>query len=120
MTRQKENDGWGLLLLLALVGISKTAFLRAESAEKFRETAFTICKQPDGQLIRGSQAIGDSAVHINITPRCPEGCETVGLFHTHPVGVPEASAADIFEMKRLGLKQLCISSGGVLNCQEVR
>lgn len=121
MTRQNENDGWGWLLILALIGIAKTAFLRAESTEDFREHAFTICKdRQTGQLVKGSQAIGDSAVHVNIMPSCPDGCAPLGLWHSHPVGVPQASNSDIFEMKRLGLQHLCISSGGITRCQEVR
>lgn len=120
MTKRNETEGWGWLLIIALIGISRTAFLRAESRDDFRETAFTICQDLSGQLVRGSEAIGDSITHVNITPSCPTGCKTLGLFHTHPAGIPEASAADIFEMRRLGLKQLCISSGDILRCQEVR
>ncbi len=86
------------------------------------ETAFTICEK-DGQLCRGSQAAGTlTAVSLDIG--CPGGWKPIGVAHTHPKGNANPSDADVAEMKKLRLKNMCISvpsgeNAGELKCYKV-
>lgn len=86
------------------------------------ETAFTICEK-GGQLCRGSQSAGSlTAVSINVD--CPSGYKPIGIHHTHPMGQAVPSDADVAEMKKLRLHNMCISvpsgpNAGELKCYRV-
>jgi len=84
------------------------------------ETAFTICAR-NGRLARGNASAGGKyAVTLDIN--CPEGHKPIGIWHSHPHGVPEPSSADISEMRKLGLRHLCISvpQTGQMRCHIVK
>lgn len=83
-----------------------------------RETGFTICS--NGALRRGPEATGHRyGVRVDI--QCPVG-KPVGIFHTHPGGVPEPSDADITEAQRFNIPYLCIGvpETGIIRCHRVR
>jgi len=110
-----------LLVMLIILGISKQArFRQDKTGGDTVETAFTIC-QREGEIIRGSQATGNTPWSVNLPISCPTGYKVAGLHHTHPFGEPEPSKADISEAKRLGLRQLCITvpQTCVTKCQQV-
>jgi len=84
------------------------------------ETAFTICKR-NNEIVRGNGGAGGRfAVTLDIG--CPDGYHPIGLWHSHPGGTTEPSKADIEEMKKLGLENLCISvpQTGELRCTRVK
>ena len=84
------------------------------------ETAFTIC-QRNKELVRGNAGAGGKyAVTLDIG--CPTGYKPVGIWHSHPNGVPEPSSADVSEMRKLGLRHLCISvpQTGQMKCHTVK
>jgi len=86
------------------------------------ETAFTICEK-GGQVCRGNSASGTlTAVSLNVG--CPGDWKPVGIHHTHPTGNANPSDADIAEMKKLRLHNMCISvpsgpNAGDLKCYRV-
>lgn len=93
--------------------------VKAEMPQDY-ETAFTICER-NGKLTRGTSGSGGKyAVTLDIG--CPSGYKPVGIWHSHPHGVPEPSAADIKEMKKLGLSHCCISvpQTGEMRCHYIK
>jgi hypothetical protein len=111
-----------LLLLLIILGISKSnqARLQQSGAGLDNESAFTICLTPEGTLARGSQARGPSPFNVSIPVSCPEKCQPIGIWHSHPGGDTEPSRADIAEALRLKIRHLCISSNSETKCTEVK
>jgi hypothetical protein len=86
------------------------------------ETAFTICEK-EGKLCRGSQSTG-SLTAVSLDIGCPSGWKPTGIHHTHPKGNANPSDADIAEMKKLRLRNMCISvpsgpNAGELKCYKV-
>lgn len=86
------------------------------------ETAFTIC-QKEGELCRGNQSSG-TLTSVSVNVGCPRGWKPVGIHHTHPMGNANPSDADINEMKRLRLHEMCISvpsgeNAGDMKCYRV-
>jgi hypothetical protein len=110
-----------LLLLLIILGISKNqARLRQPGAKgPGNEQAFTICLTPEGTLTKGSQAQGSSPFNVSIPISCPEKCQPIGIWHSHPGGDTEPSSADIAEALRLKIKHLCITAGEATQCHQV-
>jgi hypothetical protein len=110
-----------LLLLLLILGLSKNQARLKQSgaAGEKNESAFTICLTPEGTLARGSQAKGSSPFAVSIPVSCPEKCEPIGIWHSHPGGDTEPSQSDITEALRLKIKHLCITADGVTKCHEI-
>lgn len=86
------------------------------------ETAFTICEK-QGQLCRGSQSAG-TLTAVSLDVGCPGGWKATGIWHSHPAGNANPSDADISEMKKLRLSNMCIGvpsgpNAGDLKCYKV-
>ena len=81
------------------------------------EIGYALCQQPDGSYVNGPVAEG-TPVSVNIPIRCPSGTKFVGLYHTHPGGVPYPSNTDIQSAARVRAAQLCIEvpETGQTNC----
>ena len=91
-----------------------------ELHEDGREHGYTICRNRQGDFIKGRETIGThNKVDIDVT--CPSGFFPDALFHTHPNGSPEPSQADIRAARRHGIKHLCIGvpESGETVCHEV-
>jgi len=83
-----------------------------------REVGFALCRARDGRLVHGPVSVG-TPTSVDITVSCPAGSELVGLFHTHPGGVPVPSEQDIRSALQVGAKVLCIDADGDLRCWRV-
>lgn len=83
------------------------------------EHGYVICRTDDGDLLRGRETTGDR-YNVDIDMHCPAG-RPVGIFHTHPGGVPVPSTVDISEAQRWGVEKLCIGvpETGDLQCHRV-
>lgn len=94
--------------------------LRGGSGGLDVERAATICRQ-NNNLTWGSQAAGDDPYSVSLNVQCPHGYRAMGVWHTHPGGVPMPSPADIREARRMGVKHLCITvpETGETRCHEV-
>jgi len=79
------------------------------------EQAFTLCER-DGALIRGSEASGDR-MGVRLEVACPHGYRAIGVFHTHPGGVPVLSPQDIKAARLQGMPHMCV---GVPDTDEIR
>ncbi|MDD5061506.1 MAG: Mov34/MPN/PAD-1 family protein [Candidatus Marinimicrobia bacterium] len=84
------------------------------------ETAFTICER-NKQLARGTTSAGGKYA-VTLDVGCPSGFRPIGIWHSHPNGVPQPSNADISEMRKLGLRHLCISvpQTGEMKCHIIK
>lgn len=89
-----------------------------ENTPADHETAFTIC-QKGGELCRGNSSSG-TITSVSVDVGCPTGWNPVGLYHTHPHGAAIPSDADVTEMKRLRLKNMCIGVPSGPNAGELR
>jgi proteasome lid subunit RPN8/RPN11 len=80
------------------------------------EHAFTICER-GGRLARGSQASGDR-YSVDLVISCPHGYRALGIFHTHPGGVPIPSEMDLRSAVLHGLTHVCVGvpETGVVRC----
>ncbi|MBM3133068.1 MAG: hypothetical protein FJZ95_08575 [Chloroflexi bacterium] len=81
-----------------------------------REHGFCVCQTPDGRLVKGPESVGHKyGVSVDVT--CPPGARLVGMYHTHPGGVPELSEADLREAHRFNIPTMCV---GVPDTGEVK
>lgn len=106
-----------LLILLIILGLSEG---NQANLRQVNEQAFTICLTPEGTLTKGSHAQGPSPFNVSIPISCPEKCQPIGIWHSHPGGDTEPSRADIAEAIRLKIKHLCITADNVTQCHEVK
>jgi len=82
------------------------------------EHGFCICNDR-GKLIAGRETSGDH-YNVSVDMNCPAG-KPIGIFHTHPGGVPEPSSTDIKSARQHGVEHLCIGvpEKGVIKCHRV-
>ena len=86
---------------------------------KFREQAFLVCRDRQGNVVRGPTVAGD---HDSVTmpTKCPVGADPVAVFHTHPPGTPiTPSTADVEETRRAGLPFVCVGVKDRVKCYPV-
>lgn len=83
------------------------------------ETAFTICEK-NGKLARGNSGAG-GRYDVTVDIGCPAGYHPIGIWHSHPFGQATPSDADLSEIRKLGLANLCISvpQTGEMRCMRV-
>ena len=89
------------------------------ATERANEIGFTLCRARNGKLVRGPMASG-TPMNVDIPLKCPSDSQMVGLFHTHPGGVPYPSDIDLKSAARVGVSNLCIDADGTLNCFRLR
>lgn len=119
-TNRRSQGGGAFLLLFLLFGSS--ARLRQENAEMLQkgggsEWGFAVCRDRQGRLTRGPEAVGERMA-VSVPVKCPSGCSPIALFHVHPDGYTDPSAADMSETRRFGLKHVCIGQpeSGEIRC----
>ena len=84
------------------------------------EIGASICQFPGGGLAFGPWAEG-TPQSVSIEVACPTGADFLGIFHTHPNGVPAPSPQDIKSGLASGSKVLCIKAiPGDLKCYRKR
>ena len=83
------------------------------------EIGFALCRTTKGKLTHGPVAEG-TPKNVGIPIKCPSGSTQVGLFHTHPKGIPFPSDLDVKAAVKHGIKNLCIDADGKLNCFAIR
>lgn len=85
------------------------------------EIGHTICERPNGEIVSGPVAEG-GPVSVEIPLQCPAGSRYVGLWHTHPGGIPYPSSVDIRTAQLTRAEKMCISvpETGVTKCYNVR
>ena len=83
-----------------------------------REHGFPICA--NGGLSKGPESVGHR-YGVKVSTTCPPGTRLVGLYHSHPGGIPEPSLADIREAARFRIPNLCIGvpEQGIIKCHRV-
>jgi proteasome lid subunit RPN8/RPN11 len=110
--------GW-LLLLLLLAKAQEVTMAQNNRYAGDYERAATICRLPSGELIKGTEAIGDSPWSVRLNVGCPEG-EVFALHHTHPGGKAELSSQDCAEARRLGIERMCVSNETKMRCYRIK
>ncbi len=83
------------------------------------EQAFTICER-GGRVIRGSEASGDR-MGVRLEVACPHGYRAIGVFHTHPGGIPVLSEQDIKAARLQGMPHMCVGvpETGEISCYKI-
>ena len=86
------------------------------------EVGAAMCRLPNGKIIYGPMVEG-TPTSVSVPMRCPPNSNLMGIFPTHPGGIPEPSETDI----RSGLnirkvETLCIHvpETGVTKCHNIR
>ena len=71
------------------------------------EVGASICQKPNGQYVFGPKATG-TPTSVNVPVSCPAGSKFVGIYHTHPGGIPVPSPMDLTSGRSVNAKLLCI------------